>query len=268
MHREDWFAVLCCWSIGKVRITMANSSSYEPLSLIEQRRTCFSSLDDGWRSSFFMFSVFVRIAEWSFFLFGGGFNGGAGEDDDGVAENFRRSTAIGGNSTPRKGLLAVDSGWFWSVFVVIVQRSCIFFSRRDMRSVINGLLLDDRSFVIWEVCDKTTDSSAWFFPFVELEQMSSALLDSCVSIMTLVLFEARGWSWWCWSIVDEPSTQIETGINRMSALLPDHLRTCLCSFRNNLNMIKAHVSLSPPLLFFSFLSFYTSSSLLLHLQLE
>lgn len=55
-----------------------------------------------------------------------------------AGEHLRLSTAMGGNSTVSSGFGLARSWSFVSDLVDTDQRSCIFFSRRDCRSVAVG----------------------------------------------------------------------------------------------------------------------------------
>lgn len=59
------------------------------------------------------------------------------DDDD---ENFRRRTEIGGNSIPNNGFVDDCSLLLLSFWVDIDQRSCIFFSRRDILSLSSMII--------------------------------------------------------------------------------------------------------------------------------
>jgi len=133
-------------------------------------------------------NVFILIEELSFFFVGNGFDTG---DVGGNEENFLRSTAIGGNSTPKKVFVGNCS---LLAFVVIVQRSCIFFSRRDILSfdftVIDSLDSIDED-------DDTTCSLSLVNP---IQMLLLFVGVSFASIMTLVVFEV------CSIDDDDPST--------------------------------------------------------------
>jgi hypothetical protein len=93
----------------------------------------------------------------------------------GNEENFFRRTAIGGNSTPRNVLVGNCSVSF---LVDIVQRSCIFLSRREIFSFC---------FVDNESVD-SIDEDATCSSIVNPVQILFLFIVSIVSLMTLVLF--------------------------------------------------------------------------------
>ena len=127
--------------------------------------------------------------------------------DDGpfdLEENLRRRTAMGGNSTPKRIFFVDASLVGLSALLVVNQRSCIFFSRRDIRSE-EGLLVI------------SSPVSIEFWSLVNLVQMSALAIENegtlslNTSSMATVVFESL------LTFVDDPLSRAKEWINRSSS---------------------------------------------------
>ncbi len=176
------------------RLTWFNGKDIEDFIIADE---IWSFELEGLFDSIWFNNVFVLIEQFVF-LIGKEFDivDDDNDDDGGKEENFLRKTAIGGNSTPRNVFVGNRSVLFVSFWVDIVQRSCIFLSRRD---IFSFCFVDNDSIASIDDDDDDDDICSFLQSRINPVQILFLFVISVASIMSLVLFEA------CSIVVDDPS---------------------------------------------------------------